>query len=143
MESIGKLLKSISVNYPRFRSEICNKDGTSIRPEVLTEWQRHIGFLDYEEALERLDRHMASENGNHIPKPMDLRKAGGTKKDDIYHAPIEHRWHLEFSPRDPEHMHGRMYDQNDYEYVHVAGYEDGYHYDRNGRICTLDGKVVH
>ena len=32
--------------------------------------------------------------------------------------------------------------EEDREYVHDPLYEDGYHYDREGRICTLDGRVA-
>ena len=130
------------MNYPRVRNDICGKDGSTIRPEVLQEWYRHIGYLEYDEALERLDYHMMSENGNKAPKPIDLKINKPQKKGEEWHAPIEHKWHLEFMKWDPEHMHGRVFDQDDYEYVHDPCYEDGYHYDRDGRICTIDGKVV-
>lgn len=143
LESIGKLLNTIAVNYPRVRSEISNKDGTKIRMDVLQEWQRQIGYLDYEETLARLDNHMSGPNGAHAPKPMDLKTAKGKPKDETFHAPIEHQWHLEFMKWDENRMHGRLYDEEEREYVHDPRYEEGYHYDQNGRICTIDGRVVH
>lgn len=50
-----------------------------------------------------------------------------------------HKWYLKFMPSDKDHKHGRLYDEEDREYVHSAAYEDGYHYNRAGQICTLDG----
>ena len=142
LESIGKLLNAIAINYPRFRNDICNKDGTKIRMEVVREWERKLGYLDLDEALERLDLYMANEETSRPPRPVDLKKHKPRMKMDEWHAPIEHKWHLEFTRNDPGQMHGRVFDQEDREYVHDPTYEDGYHYDQMGRICTVDGKVV-
>lgn len=143
MESIGKLLNTIAINYPRTRNEICNKDGTKIRMDVIREWNRQIGYLDFDEAVERLDLHMLGPDGNKAPKPIDLKKNKPAPKSEDWHSPEPHQWHLEFMAWDKERIHGRMFDQEGREYVHDPVYEDGYHYDQSGRICMIDGKVVH
>ena len=143
LESIGKLLNTIAVSYPRIRNEIGNKDGTKIRMDVVQEWYRHIGFLEYEEALQRLDEYMLGPDGSKIPKPLDLKKQRTRRKSEEWHSPDRHIWHLEFPRWDTQKMHGRLFDQEDREYVHDPTYEDGYHYNQQGRICTADGRVVH
>ena len=139
---ITNLLMTVSVNYPQFRRHIDDGHG-GVSRIAIEEWHRNLGFLDYNEALTRLDNWMAGPDGSRIPKPMDLRNTKGARRDDTFHAPIEHQWHLEFMAWDENHKHGRLYDEEEREYVHDPRYEDGYHYDQNGRICTIDGRVVH
>lgn len=142
LHEIGNLLEKISVHYPSFRKHISDEYGHMSR-NVAEEWMRIIGYLEYNEALDRLDEHMMGPDGGKAPKPMDLRKIKPAKKSEEWHAPIEHVWHLEFSKWDVTRMHGRLFDQEDREYVHDPVYEDGYHYDQQGRICTIDGRVVY
>lgn len=142
LDSIGKLLTKITINYPRFRKDISTQDGSRIRKDVAEEWMRHIGYLSFDEALERLDLYMLGETGNRPPKPIDLRKCRPTRSEE-WHSPEHHSWHLEFTKWDTSQRHGRLYDQEGREYVHDPTYEDGYHYNQEGRICTIDGKVVH
>lgn len=140
---ITNILMKVSVNYPQFRRHIDDGHG-GISRFAIEEWDRRLGFLDYNEALNRLDNHMDGPNGDKIPKPTDLLKAKGARKDDIYHAPISHKYHIEFKEWDTERKHGWVYDQNDYLYMHDAEYDlaDGYHYDSMGRICTIEGRVA-
>ena len=142
LSSVGKLLSRIAVNYPQFKRHILTENG-NIQKIVAEEWERQLGYLDLDEALERLDLYMANEETSRPPRPVDLKKHKPRMKMDEWHAPIEHKWHLEFTRWDVEQMHGRVYDQEEREYVHDPTYEDGYHYDQMGRICTVDGKVVH
>lgn len=137
---IKQFLQTISVHYPQFRKHI--DDGNGAIPKiVIEEWHRVIGFLDYDEAVARLDQYMASEDGNRQPKPMDLRRAGGSRKGDVFHAPIRHDWHLEFQESDKEHQNGRLYNQHEYEYVFDPENTDPFYYDKDGHICQ-SGKVV-
>ena len=138
---IVKLLKAVSVNYPTFRRHI-EADGGGISQAVIDEWDRQIGFLDYDEAMYRLDQHMGGENGMKIPKPADLKRFRSSNAKEEWHEPIRHQWHLGYMRWDKQRMHGRLFDEEGREYVHDPRYEDGYHYDRDGRICTNDGKVV-
>ena len=140
MNAIIDLLHAVCANYPTVKRNIERSDG-SISDYVLDEWKRQIGFLDYDEALERLDTYMASEAGAKPPKPMDLRKTRNEGKIEYFHADLEHQWHLVFPIWDVEQMHGRLFDEEDREYGE-AGYEDGYHYNQVGLICTIDGRVV-
>ncbi len=140
--SVAKLLTKISINYPRFKSEIATPNGTNIRKEVIEEWHRQIGFLDLDEALERLDLYMEDANNKKAPMAMDFRKYKPRTQSEEWHSPEKHQWHLDFPRWDSARMHGRLYDQEDREYVHDPTYEDGYHYDRQGHICTIDGRVV-
>lgn len=134
---IGKLLGVISIHYPGFKG--------GHNPEATAEeWYRIIGYLDYEDALRKLDEYMASDDGRKPPMAMDFRKSSGSAATarEYFHAETRHQWHLEFMRNDPERTHGRLYDEEGREYVHDPVYEDGYHYDYMGRICTMSGKVV-
>lgn len=137
-----KLLKTVMVNYPAFRRHIETEAG-GISEMVIDEWQRQLGYLEVDEALERLDMYMATEAGSRAPKAMDLKLTKPGRRDsEIFHDTSPHRWHLEFSKRDPQQLHGRLYDEECREYSHDPLYEDGYHYDASGHICTMDGRVV-
>ena len=111
--------------------------------DVVKEWHRLIGFLEYEEALERLDLYMLREDNRKPPMPRDFLRNKPAQKPEEWRAPISHQWHLEFQAWDKKQMHGRLFDQEGREYVHDPVYEDGYHYDFNGRICAMDGRVVY
>ena len=140
LNSVGKLLTRIAINYPTFKRNILDSEG-KIQKVVAEEWERQIGYLDYEEALDRLDEWMY--NSDKAPRPVDLKKFKPARKSEEWHSPEPHIWHLEFMQWDTQRMHGRLYDQEEREYVHDPTYEDGYHYNQDGRICTIDGKVVH
>lgn len=129
-----KLLDKIAVHYPSFKVNLAAAE----------EWERLIGYMDLQEALDRLDDYLMQESGNnHAPGIRWFKRSAPEKKqDEVFHAPIKHTWHLEFLKWDEKRMHGRCYDQDDYEYVHDPTYEDGYHYDQYGRICTIDGRVA-
>lgn len=132
---IKNLLEAIAVHYPSTRVN----DGT------IEEWYRLIGFMEYSECLQKLDDYLMQETGNRFPPSVGYFRKHQTnimQEREVFHAPIEHRWHIEFTPSDIAKKHGRVFDQYDYEYVHDPCYEDGYHYDSMGRICTIDGKVA-
>ena len=142
LSEIGNLLQRISMHYPRFTNQIADANG-NMRRDVAEEWMRLIGFLSFQEALDRLDVYMENNETSKPPMAMDFRRYKPRQKSDEWHSPEPHVWHLEFMAWDKERMHGRLYDQEDREYVHDPVYEDGYHYDKDGRICTIDGKVVY
>lgn len=58
---------AISINYPTARMG----DPQS----AIDEWHRQIGFLDYEEALSRMDAWMESPEGSRPPRAVDLKKS--------------------------------------------------------------------
>lgn len=142
LNGVAKLLTRISINYPVFKKQIMDSNGL-IQKIVAEEWERQIGFLSLEEALERLDVYMEDPANTKPPRAIDLRKTTLRKQTDEWHSPEEHQWHLVFMKWDTRRMHGRLFDQEDREYIHDPVYEDGYHYDNQGRICTIDGRVVH
>ena len=141
LNEIGDLFQRIAIHYPRFASQIADSHG-NMRKEAAEEWQRLIGFLGFEEALERLDLYMENNETQKPPMALDFKRIKPIKQSEEWHALIEHQWHIEFMRNDPHRMHGRVFDQEDREYVHDPTYEDGYHYDTMGRICTADGRVV-
>ena len=141
LNGVSKLLSRISVNYPQFKKQISDGKGM-IQRSVAEEWERQIGFLTLEEAMQRFDLYMETEETTRPPKPSDLKRYKPRQKSEEWHAPISHRWHLEFPRWDQYNRHGRLFDQGGREYVHDPVYEDGYHYDQQGRICTIRGEVV-
>lgn len=142
LSETGDLLQRIAMHYPRFQNQIADANGR-MRRDVAEEWMRLIGFLSFQEALDRLDVYMETNETSKPPMAMDFRRYKTREKSEEWHSPEPHVWHLEFSKWDTNHMHGRLYDQEDREYVHDPVYEDGYHYDQQGRICTIDGRVVY
>lgn len=142
LSEIGDLLERIAMHYPRFSSQISDVNG-NMRKSVAEEWHRLMGFLSFQDALDRLDTYMMNSETTKPPMAVDFLKFKPAQKSDTWSSPEEHTWHLEFHKNDPQRMHGRLYDQEDREYVHDPCYMDGYHYNAEGRICTIDGRVVH
>lgn len=133
LNSVGILLQTITINYPAARKDIMNAEG-KISVEVAKEWQRQIGFLDFNEAVARLDAWMENPNNTKAPMPRDLKKAqssGGARE--YFHSSVRHRYHIE---------NGRVYSENGYEFVHDPCYMGKYIYDSMNQICTQDGRVV-
>ena len=141
LNSVGKLLQTISIHYPSFKKHIQNSEGM-LSKAVAEEWMRLIGFMTYEEALKKLDDHLLGEDSKFAPDVSFFLKHKVVKREEAFHAPIQHIWHIEFSKGDVERKHGRVYDQDGCEYVHDPMYDEGYHYDDMGRICTKDGRVA-
>lgn len=138
---IKKYLQVIAINYPSYKKHIESENG--IPEMIITEWHRQIGFLDYDEALARLDAWMGSESGSRIPKPADIKNMCLSRRDsEVFYDKTPHQWHLEFTKGDKTRMHGRLFDEEGREYSHDPLYADRYHYDKMGRICTIDGRVV-
>lgn len=134
-QSIGLLLQTITVNYPSFQR--------NVDPEaVITEWERVLGLLEYDEAMQRLDEYLIDPDHTKPPRPHDLLKSRPRQGSPEYFTPkTTHKWHLEFKGWDKERKHGGLFDEEGREFVHDPAYEDGYHYNRMGQICTIDGRV--
>lgn len=108
LSSIKQLLMTISVNYPAFTKQITGSNG-SVPKEVTEEWLRQIVFLDYPEALKRLDAWMDSENGRKPPMPRDFLKVQPQKAHhDVFHVQQKRKWRIE---------NGRLFDEEYREYV--------------------------
>ena len=54
LASIGHLLKRIMIHYPSFKNHITDSSGLIVRA-VGEEWERRIGFMEFEDALKLLD----------------------------------------------------------------------------------------
>ena len=133
---IVTLLTKISIHYPSFHTS----------KSIAEEWYRLIGYKDLDECLDRLDDWLLGEEKNNRPPGIKWFATSAPEKkktDEVFHDPTPHEWHLVFAHWDVARMHGRLYDEEDREYVHDPMYEDGYHYDTQGRICTSDGRVLH
>ncbi len=129
IHEIGNLLERIMVHYPTFEKQVI-KDGKLSRA-VGEEWHRLIGFLDYDEALARLDAYMEDADNKRPPMAMDFKRVKPRKNSEIFQAPIEHEWKI---------VNGRLYDQEDREYVVDPTNELPFYYDKEGNICQ--GKII-
>lgn len=143
MTSLGNLLGTIAIHYPSFKKHITNEDG-KINKHIINEWYRLIGYMDFQEALAKFDQYLKLPEGNKYAPDVKwfLSSKSDKQEREVFHVQSHHQWHIEFPRQDKQRMHGRVYDEEDREYVHDPLYEDGYHYDREGHICTLDGKVA-
>jgi len=142
LNEIGDLLEKIAIHYPAFGKQIQAKDG-SLRKDVCEEWQRIIGYLSYEDLIERFDRYMEQDDSHKAPLAMDFRKVRSSAKKEYFHYSDPDRvYHLVFPPGDVEHRRGRVFDEEDREYVHDPTYEGHYHYNKMGQIVTDDGLVA-
>ena len=124
---IGKLLGVISIHYP---NHMKNTDLES----VIKEWHRIIGFLDYDEALARLDAYMEDAENKKPPMAIDFKRVKPRKALDVFHAPIEHQWKI---------IKGRLYDEEDREYVVDPTCELPFYYDEEGNICQGNRLLFH
>lgn len=119
-------MAAVSINYPTART-------TNDTEAAINEWHRILGFLDYDEALARLDLYMEDPNNTKPPRPHDLKRVQtASRSGEYFQANTEHAWHVE---------NGRLFDEEDREYVHDPLYEDGYHYNAAGDICIADGRT--
>lgn len=75
-QEIKQLLMEIKVVYPRFES--VEKDGAQfmVNSKVVESWHRLIGWMDYDKAIEILDKYMESDQGAKTPT-VNLWKHGG------------------------------------------------------------------
>lgn len=144
LQQIGNLLSKIGIHYPNFKKHCSTEDGKMISKNFAEEWYRVIGYLDFEEALRKFDQYLKLPEGNKYPPDVKwfLAEKTAHKESKIFHAPVRGKRHLEFMPWDQQHLHGRMRDEEEREYVHNPTYEDGYHYDRQGNICDLNGNII-
>ena len=160
LELIGELLKAITIHYPKFRDqivvkkEIKDEKGKSIIQEffdssVLKEWNRIIGFLDYDEALARLDAWMDAGNSN-PPRAVDFKKVPEQpKRPSIFHAETKHHFRLEFWVHRDNYgtvyenpAYGQIVDEEGRRYADPNNPDEWYHYDAMGRIADSRGKIV-
>ena len=132
LNEIGNLLQKISLHYPRFAAQIRDDKGY-LRRDVGEEWLRIIGFLDYEEALKRLDDHLNSDDYKRIPMAMDFKKSRPSDRQEVFHAQTQHTWHIE---------NGQLMDEEYRIYANPQCPDEPYYYDNYGRICQK-GAVVY
>lgn len=130
---ISKLLTTISVYYPGFRKNITTKSGDMIRIEVVREWFRTIGYMDYEDALGRLDAYLMGPNAKSPPGPMDFRKTMPSVRHNYYQS--DHN----FDRLDPK---GRLADDAGRLYAFPDRPDEEYHYDASMRILDSKGNFV-
>lgn len=129
IHEIGNLLERIMVHYPTFEKQVI-KDGKLSRA-VGEEWHRLIGFLTFDDAVARLDSYLMSEDNKKPPMATDFLKHKPKKEVETFHAPISHQWRVE---------KGRLFDEEDREYVVDPTDELPFYYDEEGNICQ--GKTI-
>lgn len=129
LKETGKLCEKILVHYPSFAKQCLTPDGNMSR-SFLEEWNRIIGFLSYEDAIERLDAWMEGDDHKKAPMAVDFKLTKPRHKDDAFHAPISHIWRIE---------RGRLFDEEDREYVVDPTVELPFYWDENGYACQ--GKI--
>lgn len=132
LNEIGNLLQKIALHYPRFQQQICDEKGF-LRRDVGEEWLRLIGYLDYDEALRRLDAHLESEDYKRIPMVTDFKKALPGEKKGYFVAGTTHQWRV---------INGELFDEEYRRYANPACPDEPYYYDNYGRICQK-GAVVY
>lgn len=144
---IEKLIKIIGVNYPQSRKYFESSDGKSLNDSVVEEWMRQISYLDYDEAVERLDAYMAEPDNKKPPMPADLKRMHRTKNEYFYKQ-LDYNI-IQERPVYDEHgkqtgvekfikwkvINGRLYDEEFREYVFDPKCELPFYYDEGGNIC--------
>ena len=145
LKSVGDLIATICIHYPGLKKNCETSDG-KLNKNFAEEWLRQIGYLDYDEALRRFDQYLKLPEGNKYAPDvrwfLGMKHNEGQKEETTY-TKTANKWHLVFSRADKEQKHGRLFDEEDREYVHDPLYEDGYHYDAYWNICTADGRVIY
>ena len=132
LKEIGNLLAKISIHYPKFAQQISDEQGR-MRRDVAEEWQRIIGFLDYTEAVQRLDKYMESDDGHRIPMPADLKLVKTAPRQEYFSGGAKHQWHIEG---------GELYDEEGRRWASPSYPDDPFYYDDMGRICQR-GRVLY
>lgn len=64
---IKDLLIQIKMFYPRFDSVEKFDGRLAVGQMVIDAWHKHIGWMDYDRAVQILERHMESEEGSRTP----------------------------------------------------------------------------
>lgn len=141
LTSLRTLLGMIAVHYPSFKKHISNDDG-GLNSYIINEWHRLIGYMDFDDAVRRFDQYLKLPDGNkYAPDIKWFLSDKGQEKNETFHAPIKHRWHLEFRRSDTEKRNGRLFDEEGREYIVDPLDESGFYYNERGDICQ-SGKVV-
>lgn len=135
LSSVGSLLARIAVHYPKFKEQIMDKDGR-ISKFVAEEWHRTIGFLDFDEALARLDSYLKQEEGNRFaPNARDFLqkpKSNGNERE-VFHSDAEHEWYVD--------LQGHLFDEEGREYGSTVC-SARYYLDEKQRVCQM-GMVIY
>lgn len=131
---ICRLLGIISIHYPKMKEHFINADG-KMNKNVVDEWHRCIGYMDYEEALKKFDTYLKMSEGNKFAPDVKffMSKSSSTAARKEVHYNTKHKWHLD--------KYGRLFDEEDREYANPALPNERYYYDEMGRICQK-GRVV-
>jgi len=130
--SVSKLISAISVHYPAFKKN-CMDEGGKISKAFCEEWHRHIGHLDFYEALNKLDNYIKSGN-KFAPNVNEFLKES-VKCEKASYA-YEARNKIRF-----EVIRGRLYDQEGREYSDPGKDASIWSIDPMGRILC-DGMLV-
>lgn len=130
---IINLLGTISVHYPSIKKNILNEDG-KVSKFVVNEWHRCIGFMEYEEAVEKLDAYLLQADGNRFaPTIADFLKKEPKRVQEFEPGNNKHKWFVD--------KHGHLYDEHGYEYGDPIC-SGNYYIDEQGRVCQI-GQIIH
>ena len=124
LQEIGDLLERIAMHYPTFVKQISDSNG--LRKDVCEEWHRIIGYLEYQELLDRLDAYMDDPDNRKPPMAVDFKHVKSTTKSETFHVKIPHIWKIE---------RGRLYDEEDREYVVNPAIELPFYWNADGVAC--------
>lgn len=133
LNSVGKLLATISVHYPSFKKHCDNGEG-KISKAFAEEWLRVIGFMDYDEALAKLDQYLKLPEGNKFAPDVKWFLSHKAEKKEEWVNP-------EFNFDRLDHK-GRLIDAEGRMYAFPDKPDELYHYDKNGHIVDSKGVFV-
>lgn len=123
IDEVRTLLHRIRVHYNR----------QEVSDAVVDEWYRLLGYLDYDEALAKLDAYLMLEDGNqHAPRIQWFKNARVERKDTYVPAHT-------FDRLDDK---GRLVDEEGRMYAFTHAPDELYHYDSSGRIMDSKGRLV-
>lgn len=126
LNEIGNLLETIAVHYPATLKNITDPDG-GLSKRVCEEWLRLIGFLEYDEAISRLDAYLQSDDPRKPPMAVDFLKTKPRREPNYFRAPIKDRkWKI---------VKGRLFDEEDREYAINPKNELPFYWDDDGYAC--------
>lgn len=122
---IRSLLEKIQVHYRGFE----------ITAAVIDEWYRLIGFLGYQEAINKLDDYLLMEDGNrNAPRIQWFRKSKIAKQQEEEYVSKAYFDRLD--------SRGRLTDAEGRMYAFPDKPDEIYHINSSGRICNSKGEVV-
>lgn len=119
---IGKLLGVVSIHYPSFKT---NSD-----PEtMIDEWHRIIGFLDYDEAIKRLDAYMEDPANTKPPRAVDFKKVRPSESKNYFSGGIGPY----MVSRD-----GDLVNESGMRFAFPDRPDEKYRYNQRGDICSAN-----